>query len=241
MDLFQKRSRAQGAAHSGIIARLTPPLGHLSPFKSRVWSWVDNVYGYWQPKPIQTPYLSEFCMRSPFWLVPLFAVTCFLAACGGGGGGGSPASDAPSNPPGPVSTTCDSRTLWAANPAASGTRIPDNNTSGIAVNWDNQNCNLKSVSAATLEICLDHPRPADLVWTITSPSANRLTVTAPTDWNGTGTACDSGQGKLQRIDLLPTVQSSVKTLGLWTLNVSDQVTGIEGTLIQWRVVVQGLN
>jgi subtilisin-like proprotein convertase family protein len=79
------------------------------------------------------------------------------------------------------------------------------------------------------------------VWKITPPSGNPLTVTAPADWNGTGTACDSGQGKLQRIDLLPTVQSSVKTLGLWTLSVSDQTAGIEGTLIQWRVVVQGLN
>ena len=179
-------------------------------------------------------------MRSPFWLAPLFAVTCFMAACGGGGDG-SPASDAAGNPPGTVSTTCDSRTLWAANPAASGTRIPDNTTSGISVNWDNQNCKLQSVSAATIEICLAHQRPADLVWTITTPSANPLTVTAPPDWNVTGTACDSGQGKLQRIDLLPTIQPTVKTIGQWTLSVSDQNAGDSGTLIQWRVIVQGLN
>jgi subtilisin-like proprotein convertase family protein len=79
------------------------------------------------------------------------------------------------------------------------------------------------------------------VWTITPPSGNPLTVTAPADWNGTGTTCDSGQGKLQRIDLLPTVQSTVKTIGQWTLSVSDQNAGDSGTLIQWRIVVQGLN
>ncbi|PUE12997.1 proprotein convertase P-domain-containing protein [Limnohabitans sp. T6-20] len=197
------------------------------------------VLEYWPLKPIQAQYLSELCMRSPFWLATLFAATCFLAACGGGGGG-TPVSDAP-NPASSVSTTCDSRILWAANPATSGTAIPDNNTSGISVTWDNQNCSLTSVSSATLEICLNHQRPADLVWKITPPSGSPLTVTAPTDWNATGTACDSGQGKLQRIDLLPTVQSSVKTLGLWTLNVSDQNAGDVGTLIQWRVVVQGLN
>ena len=180
-------------------------------------------------------------MRSPFWLVPLFAATCFLTACGGGGGGGTPTSDAQGNPPGTVSTTCDSRTLWAANPASSGTRIPDNNTSGISVNWDNQNCRLQSVSSSTLEICLNHARPADLTWTITSPSGGPLTLTAPAEWNTTGTSCDSGQGKLQRIDLIPTVQSTVNPLGIWKLNVSDQVTGVEGMLIQWRVVVQGLN
>lgn len=209
----------------------------LEPSQITDFAMGDNALEYWHLKPIQIQYLLEFCMRSRVWLATLFATACLLPACGGGGGGGTPDASTPS----PVSTTCDSRALWAAHPTASGTGIPDNNNSGISVTWDNQNCTLKSVSSATLEICLNHPLPADLVWKITPPSGSSLVVTAPADWNTTGAACDSGQGKLKSIDLLPTVQSSVKTLGLWTLNVSDQKAGDVGTLIQWRVVVQGLN
>ena len=157
----------------------------------------------------------------------------WLAGCGGGGSG---------NTPNLRSATCDSTTLWAASPATNGSTIPDNNTTGISVTWDNQNCSLQSVSSAMLEICLSHTQPTDLLWTIKPPnSGTALNVTAPVNWNTTGSSCDSGQGKFQRIDLLPTVQNTVVTQGLWTLNVSDRISGDTGTLIQWRVIVQGLN
>ncbi len=176
--------------------------------------------------------LAEHCM--PFFLRTntLLALTFLMASCGGGGGDGAPT---PSS-----SAVCDSGTLWAAYPATSGSAIPDNNSTGLSVNWDNQNCALQTVSSATLEICLDHPRPADLTWTITPPASSiALALTPPANWNSTSSSCDSGRGKFQPIDLLSTVSSTVSTQGNWTLRVKDQALGDSGTLIQWRVVIRG--
>lgn len=183
---------------------------------------------------ITPTYLSELCMRSHFWLATTLVMACFLVGCGGGGGNDSERT--------PVATTCDSGTLWAAHPAASGSAIPDNNATGVSVTWDNQNCTLQSISTATLDICLSHQRPSDLVWTITTPDASApLTLTAPADWNTTGSLCDSGQGKLQRFNLLPQLTSNTTTRGIWRLQVSDGLAGTAGTLIQWRVLAQGPN
>ena len=174
-------------------------------------------------------------MRSLSFTAALFVTTCFLASCGGGSG----------TPGTQTSATCDSNTLWAVPLLQSGASITDNNAAGLSVTWDNQTCTLRSVSSVTLDICLNHSQPTDLVWTITAPSAaSALTLTVPVNWNATGTACgDSGpsQGKLQRIDLPAAIQSIVTTRGLWTLNVSDRSPGNTGTLIQWRVIAQGYN
>lgn len=174
-------------------------------------------------------------MRSFSWALTWMTLTAsLLASCGGG-----------SSPPDTarMSASCDSTALWAAAPSASGTAIPDNNPSGISVTWDNQACSLQSVSSAVLEICLNHSSPADLAWTITPPaSTNTLALTAPGNWNASSTVCgDAGptQGKLQRVDVPQSALSYAGNRGRWTLHVSDQTLGNAGTLIQWRVIVQG--
>lgn len=139
-----------------------------------------------------------------------------------------------------LSDACDSTALWAARPANSGSRIPDNNDTGVTVTWDNQNCKLKTLTAATLEICLNHPRPADLVWTLNPPSSGAvLTPTAPANWNANGVSCDSGQGVLQTLSLLPADIATTTPRGNWALKVKDTLSGEEGFLIQWRVQLQG--
>ena len=174
-------------------------------------------------------------MRSLHLTAALMVMTCLLASCGGGGD---------SNPKPLTEATCDSVTLWAAHPSPNGLRIPDGSGTGVSVTWDNQTCALQSVSSASLDICLTHPTPADLIWKITSPSSSSpVTLNAPTNWNATGTACDpvdGGSGKRQRIDLLSTVQANVPTQGRWTLHVSDPVGGSEGSLVDWRLLIQGL-
>ena len=158
----------------------------------------------------------------------LFTLTAFLSACGGGG------SSAPME-----STNCDSTTLWAARPALYGAGIPDNNLTGITVTWDNQNCAVRTITSAALELCLSHTRPTDLTWTIIPPSGTPLDLIAPTNWNSTTTACDSGQGKFQRIDLLQNLPHSLPSSGTWRLQVTDTLPGDEGALIQWRLLIEG--
>lgn len=169
-------------------------------------------------------------MRSLFMTAALLAMTTLLVNCGGGG---APSSQS-------IAATCDSTTLWASHPTASGRGIPDNNTTGISVTWDNQNCPVRSVSTAFLEICLDHDDPTDLAWSLSQPgSGSPSALTVPSNWNSTGSNCDSGQGKLQRIDLLRSISSTVTPRGIWQLQVKDQIAGDAGTLIQWRVIIQG--
>jgi subtilisin-like proprotein convertase family protein len=111
---------------------------------------------------------------------------------------------------------------------------------GTSVNWNNQICQIRSITSAFIEICLDHPRPSDLTWAITLPdSATPLTLSTPANWNTTGLSCDSGRGQLQRIDLLSRISSTAITRGNWILNVKDQLAGDAGSLIQWRVIIQG--
>jgi subtilisin-like proprotein convertase family protein len=173
-------------------------------------------------------------MRPLHLTAALMVMTCLLASCGGGGD---------SNPKPLTEATCDSGTLWPNPDGESGLGIP-NNSSGIAVTWVFQTCALQSVTSISLDICLTHPTPADLIWKITSPSSGSpFTVNAPENWNATETTCDPvnrGSGKFQRIDLLPTVQANVTTQGRWTLHVSDPVGGSVGTLVQWRLLIQGL-
>ncbi len=181
------------------------------------------------PKP------AKACMRSPLWSPTCLALCSLLASCGGGG---TPSTQ-PNVPA--ASGVCDSNPLWAARPANSGSRIPDNSDTGVSVTWDNQNCALQTVTTATLEICLDHPRPADLVWSLTAPSPGAaLALTAPADWNASGASCDTeGQGKLQNIVLAPADVAAISPRGDWTLKVKDARLGKEGFLIQWRVKLQG--
>ena len=174
-------------------------------------------------------------MPSTYWTFILLALTTLLASCGGGGSTPSTATQQQS-----IHETCDSSTLWAAHPEPSGLAIPDNNAAGISVSWDNQNCNLRTVSSAMLEVCLKHPKTSDLAWTINSPKGvEALTLNPPTDWNSSGTSCGSNGEKLHRIDLLPTVSPSIATRGIWSLKVKDEKLGDTGTLIQWRLVFQG--
>ena len=172
-------------------------------------------------------------MRSLHLTAALMVMTCLLASCGGGGD---------SNPKPLTEATCDSGTL-APGLVMGGLIIPDENDTGISVTWDSQNCALQSVTSISLDICLTHSVPADLVWQITSPSSGSpLTVKASPDWASTD-SCNlvaGASGKFQRFDLLPTVQTNVTTQGRWTLNVSDPVEKDEGVLVRWRLLIQGL-
>ena len=159
----------------------------------------------------------------------VLAITLLLAGCGG-----TEAQDSHNR----VSATCDSTILWAGRPALSGLQIPDNNNDGITVTWDNQNCTLTSVSTAKLEICLNHTNPVDLEWSIAPPnSTNTLALPLPTHL---GVSCDFDQGQLHSMDLLSTTGSNPVTQGRWALQVKDRALGNTGTLIQWRVILQGL-
>lgn len=170
------------------------------------------------------------CMRSLIEIAALLAMTSLLVSCGGGS---SPSAQI-SAPP------CDSTTLWASQPAAFGRGIPDNNVSGISVSWDNQNCQIRSVTSAFIEVCLNHPRPSDLTWSVTPPNpGTSTTLTVSGNWITNSTTCSSSGDKFQRIDLLPSLSSTVLTRGTWQLQVKDLIAGDTGTLNQWRVIIQG--
>jgi len=169
-------------------------------------------------------------MRSLFKTAALLAMTILLVNCGGGG---TPSSQSIAQP-------CDSTTLWASPSTASGRGIPDNNATGTSLSWDNQNCQIRSVTSVVIEVCLNHPRPSDLTWMVTpadSVSTNPLTVSG--NWITNTTSCSSPGDKFQRIDLLPLLPSTVAARGTWQLQVKDLVTGDIGTLNQWRVIIQG--
>jgi subtilisin-like proprotein convertase family protein len=164
-------------------------------------------------------------LRTAAWLMTAFLLT----ACGGGS---EPTSV-------PVAITCDSTRLWAAHPATSGVAIPDNNNSGIEVRWENQNCALKSVSSATLEVCLNHARPSDLVWSLTQPTnSNPTPVPITNSWGGTDASCNFNAGQFQRINL--GLGTSITTQGNWAVQVKDTQPGDTGSLIQWRLVFEGM-
>jgi len=240
MDFFQKRGRAQSAAHFGIIARLTPPPCHLSPFKSRIWSWVDNVSEYWPPKPIQTPYLSEFCMRSPFWLVPLFAVTFFLAACGGGG---SPAIDEQGNRP---STTCTLSLSIYADGSAHGTgyAIQQGGASTHAVSRQLDGCAITSLESARLGMCIRHDDLSELNAQLILPVT--ASVQAPLTPNLTPLSqdkqfCDFNQGTVYAMDIPINTLTSLPSLNTrWNVAVTDAVQNNKnGFFVSWSLLLSG--
>ena len=169
-------------------------------------------------------------MRSLFKTTALLAMTTLLVNCGGGG--------APSSQN--IAATCDSTTLWASHPAASGRGIPDDNATGTSVSWDNQNCQVRSVTSAFIEICINHPRPSDLTWSVTPPNSGAsTTLNVSGNWITNSTTCSSSGDKFQRIDLLLSLSSTVATRGTWQLQVKDLIRFDEGTLNQWRVIIQG--
>ena len=169
-------------------------------------------------------------MRTSLGTVTSLMAALFLTACGGG-----------SEPPGTlIADTCNSTRLWVVQSTKSGTAIPDNNSQGINVRWDNQNCALKSVSTATLGICLKHPSPSDLVWTITPPSGNAVLLSVLNSWNTSDISCNNNDGKFQNLNLVNSLGNSMRTQGDWVLKVSDQQSGDEGTFIQWQLTLEGL-
>jgi subtilisin-like proprotein convertase family protein len=169
-------------------------------------------------------------MRSLFKTAALLAMTTLLVNCGGGG---APSAQS-------VAATCDSTTLWATPSIDSGRGIPDNNTTGTSVSWDNQNCQIRSVTSAFIEVCLNHSSPSDLTWSVVPPNSGTSTsLTVSGNWLTNSTTCSSSGDKFQRIDLLSSLSSNVATSGTWQLQVKDLMTGDSGTLNQWRVIIQG--
>lgn len=169
-------------------------------------------------------------MRSLFRTAALLAMTIMLVHCGGGG---APSAQS-------VTATCDSTTLWASPSTASGRGIPDNNATGTSLSWNNQNCQIRSVTSAFIEVCLNHPRPTDLTWSVTPANSFSTTpLTVSGNWITNSTSCSSPGDKFQRIDLLPSLSSTAAPSGSWQLQVKDLVTGDIGTLNQWRVIIQG--
>ena len=169
-------------------------------------------------------------MRSLFRTAALLPMTTLLVNCGGGG--------APSSPS--IAATCDSTTLWATPSTASGRGIPDNNATGTSVSWDNQNCQVRSVTSAFIEVCMNHPRPSDLAWSVIPPnSGTAIPLNVSGNWITNSSTCNSSGDKFQRIDLLPSLSSTVAARGAWQLQVNDFIEFDIGTLNQWRVIIQG--
>lgn len=152
-----------------------------------------------------------------------------VTACGG-------------NSPSPQAAACDSGTLWANIALLSGARIPDNEPQGLLLVWDNQNCQLQTVSSVRLEVCLKHDKPQDLAWTVSAPSATAaVSVGAHSAWNETGSPCAQNEGRLQSLDALAALPASGHLRGPWTLGVRDRQQGDEGAVLQWRLLIGGTN
>jgi subtilisin-like proprotein convertase family protein len=167
-------------------------------------------------------------MRTRLRTAACLVVALLLASCGGG------------EPTAPlISDTCNSTRLWA-QPDKSGRAIPDNNPQGISVRWNNQNCTLKSVTTATLDICLRHTLPSDLSWTIIPPVGNPVPVPVGDSWNSTDISCNNNAGKFQRLNVLAQLGNNTTTQGDWVLQVSDLKAGDTGTFIQWQLILEGL-
>ena len=167
-------------------------------------------------------------MRTLIHTAACLMAALWLSSCGGGGTTALLAE-----------ATCDSSRLWAAHPSTSGTAIPDNNSQGITVRWENQNCALKSVSSAKLELCLKHDRPSDLVWSLTHPSGtSSANISVVNNWNANDEICQFNSGKFQRVSLQ--LGNHIATQGDWVLQVKDTQLGDTGTLIQWRLILEGL-
>lgn len=168
-------------------------------------------------------------MRSLLGTTSCLLATLMLNACGGGG----------NTTVGSSAATCDSNRLWAAHPSASGSAIPDNNSQGIEVRWENQNCDLKSITSARLELCLNHSRPSDLAWSIKHPlNNNPVPILVSNNWSTADETCRFNSGKFQQISL--DLGSTTTTRGNWTLQVKDTQLDDTGSLVQWRLIIEGI-
>lgn len=173
-------------------------------------------------------------MRSPFWLVPLFAVTCFLTACGGGGGGGGP--ETTTNPT-PKTAVCELQ-LQYANGSNGGYTINNSLTESVPRQFNT--CSIQTIKSASVSLCLDHPQISELTAQLRMP--NNITVALDLQNVQPGETCLI-LGKSFSIPLpingLPLPTSADRN---WTVGVTDTnaVSNQAGYLVGWSMKVEGL-
>jgi subtilisin-like proprotein convertase family protein len=192
------------------------------------------VLEYWPLKPIQAQYLSELCMRSPFWLATLFAATCFLAACGGGGGGGGP--ETTSNPA--SKTAVCELPLQYANGSNGGYTIKNTLTESVPRQFNT--CPIQTIKSASVSLCLDHPDISELTAQLRMP--NNITVALDLQKAQPGETClilGTSFSIPVPINGLPLPSSADRN---WTVGVTDtnSVTTQAGYLVGWSMKVEGL-
>ncbi len=182
-------------------------------------------------------------MRSPFWLVPLFAVTCFLAACGGGG---SPASDAAGNSPGTVSTTCSLSLSIYADGSGNGTgyAIQQGGASTPAASRQLDGCAITSLESARLDMCIRHADlselTAQLILPVTAPVQAPLTPNL-TPLSEDKQFCDFNQGTVYAMDIPINKLTSLPSLNTrWNVAVTDTVQNNKnGFFVSWSLLLSG--
>ena len=185
-------------------------------------------------------------MRSPFWLVPLFAVTCFLTACGGGGGGASPASDAPGNTPSTASITCTLNLSIYADGSANGSgyAIQQGGASTPAVSRQLDGCAISSLESARLGMCIRHDDLSELnvqlILPVTAPAQAPLTPNL-TPLSEDKQFCDFNQGTVYAMDMPIHTLTSLPSLNTrWNVAVTDTVQNNKsGFFVSWSLLLSG--
>lgn len=159
----------------------------------------------------------------------VFLAALALSGCGGGN----------TSLPVPEPVACNSGLLWAVPPpASSGSSIPDGSSTGLTLQWNNISCATQTLQKVTISVCLNHPRPEDLAWSLIPPSSAAVNLTAPANWNS-GASCDQGKGKLQSFNWTPNGLQSLTPQSLWRLRVVDNQASDAGQLIQWQLTIEG--
>lgn len=172
-------------------------------------------------------------MRSPFWLAPLFATTCFLAACGGGGSGGGPET----SPPTSKTAVCE-LPLQYANGSGGGYTINNSLTESVPRQFNT--CAVQTIQSASVSLCIDHPQISELTAQLRMP--NSTTVALDLQKAQPGETCLIS-GKTFSIPLpitdLPLPNSADRN---WTVGVTDtnSVSNQAGYLVGWSMKVEGL-
>lgn len=133
------------------------------------------------------------------------------------------------------------------------TTIPDNNSSGI-----NSIINISDIieiSEVKITLNITHSYIGDLKITLKNPAGEEITLVQNSDQNGsnyTGTTFDDAatltllqgaapyNGTYKPKDAF-SVYNATKSQGDWTLNISDNEADDEGSLLNWKITINGID
>jgi len=139
---------------------------------------------------------------------------------------------------------------WVYVPVSVNQSIPDNQMTGINSDVTTNDLNCQQLVGINVNIAVNHPRPADLVISLSTVSADGSLIYKTYEiFNGPQTVKDQGLSTQDANNLqlpqMPVDASSSKSAGdrlllssdcvRWRLNVSDEVAGNTGTLVGWTL------